>query len=63
MHTASFYSQTWGPENLELLARFYDKYPEYVEKTVLCVKVCLCFCVFLFLFSSPVSLGTCDVVR
>ena len=51
IHTASFYSQSWGPENLELLARFYDKYPGYAEKTVLCVKVCICvvsiYCLFL----------------
>ncbi|KAJ7664289.1 aldo/keto reductase [Mycena rosella] len=33
-----FYSATWGTENLELLARFYAKYPEYAEKTFLSVK-------------------------
>ena len=26
--------------NIELLARFYDKYPEYANKTFLSVKVC-----------------------
>ncbi|KAJ7078063.1 aldo/keto reductase [Mycena epipterygia] len=33
-----FYSLNWGTENLELLARFYAKYPDYAEKTFLSVK-------------------------
>jgi pyridoxine 4-dehydrogenase len=35
---AEFYSNTWGPENLELLGRFFAKYPEYADKTFLSVK-------------------------
>jgi pyridoxine 4-dehydrogenase len=38
-YAGAFYGQNFGPANLELLARFYDKYPDYKEKTVLCVKV------------------------
>ncbi|KAF8532602.1 NADP-dependent oxidoreductase domain-containing protein [Gautieria morchelliformis] len=38
LNSGAFYSQDFGPANLELLARFYDKYPDYKEKTVLCVK-------------------------
>lgn len=34
-----FYAQDLGPGNLEMLARFFDKYPEYAEKTFLSVKV------------------------
>ena len=37
--SGEFYGPNFGPDNLELLARFYDKYPDYVDKTVLCVKV------------------------
>ena len=36
---ADFYGQGRTTGNLELLARFYDKYPEYVDKTFLSVKV------------------------
>ena len=35
---ADFYGQGRTTGNLELLARFYDKYPEYVDKTFLSVK-------------------------
>ncbi|KAJ6495313.1 aldo/keto reductase [Mycena sanguinolenta] len=38
LNSAEFYSNTWGPENLELLGRFYAKYPEYADKTFLSVK-------------------------
>ena len=34
-----FYARGFGTGNLELLARFYDKYPDYAEKTFLSVKV------------------------
>ncbi|KAF8510883.1 aldo/keto reductase [Hysterangium stoloniferum] len=38
LNSAEFYGHNFGPANLELLARFYKKHPEYVDKTVLCVK-------------------------
>ncbi|KAJ7664290.1 NADP-dependent oxidoreductase domain-containing protein [Mycena rosella] len=38
LNSGEFYSTTWGTENLELLARFYAKYPDYVDKTFLSVK-------------------------
>ncbi|KAJ7669267.1 aldo/keto reductase [Mycena polygramma] len=38
LNTGEFYSPTWGPENLELLGRFYAKYPDYADKTFLSVK-------------------------
>ncbi len=37
--TAEFYAPDLGTGNLELLSRFYEKYPDYVEKTFLSVKV------------------------
>jgi len=33
-----FYAPDFGTANLELLSRFFNRYPEYVEKTFLCVK-------------------------
>ena len=41
---ADFYGQGRTTGNLELLARFYDKYPEYVDKTFLSVKVTFTAC-------------------
>ncbi|KAJ7185494.1 aldo/keto reductase [Mycena filopes] len=38
LNSAEFYSSTWGTENLQMLARFYAKYPEYADKTFLSVK-------------------------
>ncbi|KAF8524898.1 aldo/keto reductase [Hysterangium stoloniferum] len=38
LNSGEFYGANFGPANLELLARFYKKHPEYVDKTVLCVK-------------------------
>ncbi|EIN07473.1 aldo/keto reductase [Punctularia strigosozonata HHB-11173 SS5] len=38
INAGEFYAQDLGPANLELLARFYAKYPEYAEKTFLSVK-------------------------
>ncbi|KAJ7460751.1 aldo/keto reductase [Mycena latifolia] len=38
LNSGEFYSPTAGTENLELLSRFYAKYPEYVDKTFLSVK-------------------------
>lgn len=36
---AEFYAQDLGTANLELLSRFFEKYPEYTDKTFLSVKV------------------------
>ena len=36
---AQFYGQGWTTANLELLSRFYEKYPEYADRTFLMVKV------------------------
>ncbi|KIK56438.1 hypothetical protein GYMLUDRAFT_99239 [Collybiopsis luxurians FD-317 M1] len=38
LNSGEFYGQNWGPENLQLLRRFYEKYPEYADKTFLSVK-------------------------
>ncbi|KAI0751224.1 aldo/keto reductase [Daedaleopsis nitida] len=38
LNSAEFYGKGWTIGNLELLARFYDKYPEYADKTFLSVK-------------------------
>ena len=34
-----FYGPDASPANLELLSRFYQKYPEYADRTFLSVKV------------------------
>lgn len=34
-----FYAQDLGTGNLELLSRFFEKYPEYADRTFLSVKV------------------------
>jgi pyridoxine 4-dehydrogenase len=36
--TAEFYGPGLSPANLELLARFFDEYPEYADRTFLSVK-------------------------
>ncbi|KAN0088007.1 NADP-dependent oxidoreductase domain containing protein [Tylopilus felleus] len=33
-----FYGHNWSTTNLEMIARFFEKYPEYVDKTFLSVK-------------------------
>ncbi|KAJ7506644.1 aldo/keto reductase [Mycena galericulata] len=38
LNSGEFYSSNWSTENLELLSRFYAKYPEYAERTFLSVK-------------------------
>ncbi|KAJ7628794.1 aldo/keto reductase [Roridomyces roridus] len=38
LNAGEFYSSTGGTENLELLARFYAKYPDYADKTFISVK-------------------------
>ena len=38
-HIGEFYGPDGSPANLELLARFFKKYPEYANKTFLSVKV------------------------
>ncbi|OBZ71883.1 Pyridoxal reductase [Grifola frondosa] len=39
LNSAEFYGNGFSTANLELLARFYEKYPEYADKTFLSVKV------------------------
>ena len=34
-----FYAQDMGTGNLEMLSRFFEKYPEYADRTFLSVKV------------------------
>jgi pyridoxine 4-dehydrogenase len=36
--SGEFYAQDMGTGNLEMLSRFYAKYPEYADKTFLSVK-------------------------
>ncbi|RDX56629.1 aldo/keto reductase [Lentinus brumalis] len=38
LNSSEFYAPDLGTGNLELLSRFYEKYPDYVEKTFLSVK-------------------------
>ncbi|KAJ7825167.1 aldo/keto reductase [Mycena leptocephala] len=38
LNSGEFYSSNWSTENLELLSRFYAKYPDYADKTFLSVK-------------------------
>jgi len=38
LNSGEFYAQDFGTGNLELVARFFDKYPEYADKTFLSVK-------------------------
>jgi pyridoxine 4-dehydrogenase len=38
LRTGEFYGQGQSPANLELLSRFFAKYPQYAEKTFLSVK-------------------------
>ena len=37
--TGEFYANDFGPANLDLVAAFYEKYPDYADKTFLSVKV------------------------
>jgi pyridoxine 4-dehydrogenase len=37
--SGEFYATDGGTGNLELLARFFEKYPEYTERVFLSVKV------------------------
>lgn len=36
--TGEFYAQDFGTGNLKLLSRFFEKYPDYTDKTFLSVK-------------------------
>ncbi|KAK7039576.1 Aldo/keto reductase [Favolaschia claudopus] len=38
LNSGDFYSSTMGLQNVEMLGRFYAKYPEYADKTFLSVK-------------------------
>ncbi|KAK7463588.1 hypothetical protein VKT23_006934 [Stygiomarasmius scandens] len=38
LNTADFYDQNWGTGNLEMLSRFFAKYPEYADRIFLSVK-------------------------
>ncbi|KAJ7226190.1 aldo/keto reductase [Mycena rebaudengoi] len=38
LNSAEFYAMDFGTLNLEMLSRFYAKYPEYADKTFLSVK-------------------------
>ncbi|TFK29154.1 aldo/keto reductase [Coprinopsis marcescibilis] len=38
LNSGEFYGQNFSTSNLELLSRFYAKYPEYADKTFLSVK-------------------------
>ncbi|KAI9460517.1 NADP-dependent oxidoreductase domain-containing protein, partial [Lactarius psammicola] len=38
LNSAEFYGQGFSTTNLELLARFFDKYPDYADRTFLSVK-------------------------
>ncbi|KAJ3528399.1 hypothetical protein NMY22_g9427 [Coprinellus aureogranulatus] len=38
LNAGEFYAQDWGTLNLEMLSRFYAKYPDCAERTFLSVK-------------------------
>ncbi|KAK7463529.1 hypothetical protein VKT23_006877 [Stygiomarasmius scandens] len=38
LNTADFYDQNWGTGNLEMLSRFFARYPEYADRIFLSVK-------------------------
>ncbi|THV04032.1 aldo/keto reductase [Dendrothele bispora CBS 962.96] len=38
LNTGDFYAYDWGTANLEMLSRFFAKYPEYADKIFLSVK-------------------------
>ncbi|KAF6749800.1 aldo/keto reductase [Ephemerocybe angulata] len=38
INSGEFYAMDWGTGNLEMLSRFFAKYPEYADKTFLSVK-------------------------
>ena len=37
--TGEFYGHNMSTTNLEMIARFFEKYPEYVDRTFLSIKV------------------------
>ena len=39
LNSGEFYANDLGTGNLELVARFFDKYPSYADKVFLSVKV------------------------
>ncbi|EMD39945.1 hypothetical protein CERSUDRAFT_112185 [Gelatoporia subvermispora B] len=38
LNGGAFYSQDGGPANVELIARFFEKYPEYADRAFLSIK-------------------------
>ncbi|KAH9853948.1 aldo/keto reductase [Lenzites betulinus] len=38
LNSAQFYGNGWSTANLDLLSRFFEKYPEYADRTFLMVK-------------------------
>ncbi|KAI9063462.1 aldo/keto reductase [Trametes sanguinea] len=38
LNSAQFYGMGWSTANLQLLSRFYEKYPDYADRTFLMVK-------------------------
>ncbi|KAJ3483334.1 hypothetical protein NLI96_g6381 [Meripilus lineatus] len=38
LNSGEFYDNNWSTGNLELLSRFFEKYPEYADRTFLSVK-------------------------
>ena len=51
--SADFYGQGHSLGNLELLARFFEKYPGYAEKTFLSVKVCSTLLLVSYTYINP----------
>ena len=39
LNSGEFYAQDFGTANLELVSRFFEKYPEYADRAFLSVKV------------------------
>ena len=39
LFAGEFYAQDFGTGNLELVSRFFEKYPGYADRTFLVVKV------------------------
>lgn len=55
--TGEFYGHNLSTTNIEMIARFFEKYPEYVDRTFLSVKVCMTSHVILSLADGPAPPG------